>query len=704
MKKMLLSCLLVCLNLVANAQVTDLVVHCPKVGQLKNLISEDDQKTVKNLKVTGYVDGEDFVFIGRLMNSYSLDGVLDLSECSVPGNEIDGFYLNKKDSIRVYRIPKCATKVWSCTKNLYVDTLYFDCKVKKVSFRNIWSETNGNTTVGKVDIGHLQIGEGVDTIGNFGTNPGNEWAGEHNSVKSVHMPSSLKYLAGCAFYNCGLTKHNFNDLVNLEYIGTKSYVNWFTVFSGCPLDTIIVPSKLAAYPVGTVPYERGAHIFIGPNTTNIIGGPSNKRNSEGITFHINQKTPPNYSSWFYKETIYVPKGAKSAYENAGWDATIIEMNPVEKVVVSEHEIVMDKGQQHGLSVTITPENADDMRIKWSSVYDSIASVNEGGTITAVNSGQTIIYATSIATGIKDSCLVTVRKNVKSVTFDNPQVVLSNIGDSQQLRITIAPADATEKSVSWKSSNEQVCIVSASGLVTATGIGSAVITVTTADGGFEATCVVKVLQHVTGLNIEKNSMSLKVGENELLRAKVNPENADDKAVKWSSSNEFVATVDTTGNVKALKPGETWIKAISVDNAEAKDSCKVTVTQPVTGITISQEAIKLTNIGENKQLEATVLPEDASNKEVKWKSSNESICMVANGKVIATGFGTAVVMVTTVDGGFMASCTVTVESENTSIESVDVSVSDNPVYNMMGRKVTVLEKGRLYIRNGKKFIAK
>ena len=394
MKKILLSCLLVCTNLLANAQATDLIIHCPNVGQLKNLISEDDQKTVKNLKVTGTIDGEDFVFIGRLMNSYSLDGVLDLSECSVPGNEIDGFYLNKKDSIRVYRIPKCATKVWSCAENLYVDTLYFDCKVKMISCQNIWFDKNNS--VGKVDVGHLHIGEGVDSIGAFFKDPGREWAGSSNSVKSVHMPSSIKYIAGDAFWRSGLSKCNFNDLINLETIGDKHFNS--TTFE-CNLDTVIVPHKLTSYPINTILYEKGTHIFIGENTKKFTGGPSRKTTGNGLVFHINQKTPPSYSIWFYKETVYVPKGAKSAYENAGWDATIIEMNPVEKVVLSEHEIVLDKGQRHGLSVTITPEDADDMRIKWSSKYDSIASINDEGMITAINSGQTIIYATSISTGM-----------------------------------------------------------------------------------------------------------------------------------------------------------------------------------------------------------------------------------------------------------------------------------------------------------------
>lgn len=708
MKKLFFTCLLFCISLYSNAQATDLVIENQKAGQLSNMISENDKKTVRNLKVSGPIDSRDLEFIGSLIRSYSLDGVLDLSECTIKKLKplLSG---DTKDSLRVYRIPKSASDVVSCAANLYVDTLYFECKVNFLNSQKIWWDEKNS--VGKADIGHLYIGEGVDSIGNLMKDSGREWAGSCTSIKSVHLPSSLRYIGRDSFWGCGLNYCNFNDLINLEYIESSSGFNRGAIFDNCVLDTLVIPQKLTAFPLHTIGVKApGGYVYIGKSTKSFpirlsSTGSSIKRVSEGRTFYINQTTPPDFSTWFQKETVYVPKGAKKAYINAGWsDVEIIEMNPVEKVSISEHEIVFDKGQKHNLSVTITPEDADDKQIEWTSDNESVASVNKEGTVSAISSGQAIIYATSIATGIKNSCLVIVRKNVESITFENSEVILNSIGDSKQLVLVFSPTDATEKAVTWKSSNEQVCIVSASGIVTASGIGSAIITATTVDGGHTANCVVKVLQHVTGLSFEKNSISLKVGEKEQLKVEVKPDNADDKTVTLSSSNKQIASVDANGNVTALKAGEAWIKAVSVDNAEAKDSCKVTVTQPVTGITISQEAIKLTNIGENKQLEATVLPEDASNKEVKWKSSNESICMVANGKVIATGFGTAVVMVTTVDGGFMASSTVTVESENTSIESVEASVSDNPVYNMMGRKVTVLEKGRLYIRNGKKFIAK
>ena len=112
----------------------------------------------------------------------------------------------------------------------------------------------------------------------------------------------------------------------------------------------------------------------------------------------------------------------------------------------------------------------------------------------------------------------------------------------------------------------------------------------------------------------------------------------------------------------------------------------------------------NIGESIQLEATVLPEDASNKDVRWSSSNESICVVSQGKVIATGYGTAVVLASTVDGGFLASCTITVEEPNAMQDIMNIGQDEIPVYDRMGNKVQQVIMGHLYIRNGQKFIAK
>lgn len=165
-------------------------------------------------------------------------------------------------------------------------------------------------------------------------------------------------------------------------------------------------------------------------------------------------------------------------------------------------------------------------------------------------------------------------------------------------------------------------------------------------------------NVESVALEKHTLSLNVGDSEQLIANVSPATASNKKLIWSSSNAEVATVDGDGVVTALKAGNAYIKATSEDNPEAADSCKVIVNQPVTGITLDKTTLELFGIGTSTQLVATIEPADAVNQQVKWASSNESVCIVANGNVVAVGYGTSIVIATTVDGSYMATCKVTV----------------------------------------------
>ena len=167
---------------------------------------------------------------------------------------------------------------------------------------------------------------------------------------------------------------------------------------------------------------------------------------------------------------------------------------------------------------------------------------------------------------------------------------------------------------------------------------------------------------------------------------------------------MATVDEEGNVTAVKGGKAIITATSEENPNISASCVVTVVEPVAGVILSETTYKMKNIGESVQLTATVLPEEAGNKNVKWTSSDTSICVVSKGLVVATGFGTAVIFVTTEEGEYMAFCTITVEKE-TSVADIETDLpNQHPIYNLMGNKVERTTKGHLYIKKGKKFLIK
>ncbi len=250
------------------------------------------------------------------------------------------------------------------------------------------------------------------------------------------------------------------------------------------------------------------------------------------------------------------------------------------------------------------------------------------------------------------------------------------GESESLTATVAPDNATNKVVSWKSSDESVASV-ADGKVTAIKAGNATITVTTADGSKTATCSVTVNAKtipVTGIKLDKTTLSLVEGESETLKATVTPDNATNKEVIWTSSDNEVATV-VNGKVTAVKAGKAKIMATVTPLTLIETplaTCEVTVTAKtvaVTGVTLDKPTLSLVE-GDSETLTATVAPDNATNKEVSWKSSDDAVAIVADGKVTAAKAGNATITVTTADGGKTASCEVTVTAKVIPVESVAV----------------------------------
>lgn len=251
-------------------------------------------------------------------------------------------------------------------------------------------------------------------------------------------------------------------------------------------------------------------------------------------------------------------------------------------------------------------------------------------------------------------------SVTGVTLNKAELALS-VGGSETLTATVAPAEATNKNVTWKSSNAAIASVDANGKVTGVAAGEATITVTTEDGGKTATCKVTVKTAtiaVTGVTLNKTATSLLVGGSETLTATVAPAEATNKKVTWKSDKPEIASVDANGKVTGVKAGETTITVTTEDGAKTA-TCKVTVTIPVTGVTLNKTALTL-NIGASETLTATVAPADATNKKVTWKSSDAAVASVdANGKVTGVKAGEATITVTTEDGGKTATCKVTVK---------------------------------------------
>ena len=173
--------------------------------------------------------------------------------------------------------------------------------------------------------------------------------------------------------------------------------------------------------------------------------------------------------------------------------------------------------------------------------------------------------------------------------------------------------------------------------------------------------------VGSIKLDRTSASLVEGTSVQLTATVSPADAENKTLNWATSDKAVATVDATGKVQAVAPGEATITVTPADGAKVSATCKITVTKKiilVTGITLNYTESTL-KVGEDVQLTAVVAPADATTNTVAWSSDKTGVATVdATGKVVAVAGGTAVITATATDGsGVSATCTVTVKEPKT-----------------------------------------
>lgn len=301
-----------------------------------------------------------------------------------------------------------------------------------------------------------------------------------------------------------------------------------------------------------------------------------------------------------------------------------------------------------LTPTVAPENTTDKTLTWSSSDDAIATVVDG-VVTPVGEGTCTITATSNADAtVKAVCTVTIVESTVSVigvTLDATATV--SIGKTITLTPTVAPNDATDKSVTWASANEAVAMVDANGVVTGKTVGIATITVTTTDGSKTAECTVTVEAiAVTKIELDKYTLSYTMSSTpEQLTATITPEDATDKTITWSSDNESVATVNTSGVVTPVAIGSCNIIATATNDVKSS-ACVVTVSAiavesvtinetPVSGMTMRDASVALT---------ATVLPADATTSTITWSSTDETVATVVGGVVTFKKVGTTTITAT------------------------------------------------------------
>ena len=327
--------------------------------------------------------------------------------------------------------------------------------------------------------------------------------------------------------------------------------------------------------------------------------------------------------------------------------------PVTDITLSETEVTLIKGSSMVLSAEISPEDAANPKVEWSSSDENVATVARGK-ITGKNAGKCdIICSAADESGAQAVCHVEVRIPVKGIAIGEKKITLLT-GASEKdaegvLTYTVTPEDAFWQDVVWTSSDETTVTVSADGTVRGLKPGKAVVTASSTQPESKVTAQAQVVvqQAVTGIRLDKDSLTLSTGTVGVLKTEISPADAGNKALEWSSSDETVATV-RDGKIRAKECGECDITCRATDGSGIQTVCRLTVIKMVKSIRTQNNVATIPYAG-TFQTEVTIAPADATNPVLKWESSDTNICTVdENGTIYGAGPGNCVVTAETTDG--------------------------------------------------------
>ena len=368
---------------------------------------------------------------------------------------------------------------------------------------------------------------------------------------------------------------------------------------------------------------------------------------------------------------------------------------VESIELDKTEISIVHYDETTLQAIVLPETAYDRSVTWSSSAPELVSVDQNGKISALNvtdSPVTITAVTNDSRNLTASCLVTVTPvRVEGIELSKTAFELEKKRE-KKLEVIFTPANADDKGIIWTSSNESVISVTDGVVKALTHEGSAVITATSSDGGFTASCEVTatriLIQELTLVSEEYDIVHY---DTAAFAAVLSPADAEYKSMIWASTDPETVFVDWSGGIEAKKVGsaEISVKVEDYFGNTYTAICKVNVTPVrVEGVELTKETLQL-RVGASGTVQAVIAPANADDMLVTWTSSNNNIVTVreddddttVNTAVITAGNtpGQANVTVKTNDGAFTDVIAVTV------LDALRIKANANHHQNNVGNDV-------------------
>ena len=352
---------------------------------------------------------------------------------------------------------------------------------------------------------------------------------------------------------------------------------------------------------------------------------------------------------------------------------------VNAIKADPKNVTVPVGGQAALGWTVEPADANNKNVTFTSSSPRSAAVDENGIVYGVAKGEaTITIKATDGTSHYATVRVTVTQPPESVSIKQSSVAVYT-GRGIQLASTVLPANTNNKRVTWSVLDPSIATVNKEGRVTGVKAGvTTVICASEADPTLTAACQVIVNQHVTGITVSPTQLSLQVEESARISWLVAPEDATNKSVSFTSSSSKIATVDPDGTIHAHKRGDTYLTVNSTDGSNKTARVKVSVIQPVTGVHMGRQEYVL-DPDESLTITAVLEPSDASNTNMTWSSSDESIATIRGTtnrpRVYGRAWGEAYMIGTTEDGGFVTSCLVRVGTYRKALTITDFYLSGN-----------------------------
>lgn len=316
--------------------------------------------------------------------------------------------------------------------------------------------------------------------------------------------------------------------------------------------------------------------------------------------------------------------------------------PVVSITLSQTSVSLKATETVSLTATVAPETATVKDVIWTSDNPEVATVDENGVITAVAVGEAVITATATdGSGVFNTVEVQVEPiYAESITIVAEGSTTLRDGETVQLRAVFVPENTTDKRVTWDAGPEINATIDENGLFTAGAVPRLVGVIARSIGTpwVSGSIEINVIETpVESVEITSEPLVLLPGESKEVAVSVNPSTATDKTITWSVSDESIIKLQkfdsSVAVINAIAPGQAYLYAEASNGVNT--SLMVTVnTIPVSEIILSKQELRL-NVSETYQFEANVLPANASNKAIRWESSNAEI-----GTVDETGFFTAI----------------------------------------------------------------